>query len=72
MPQCVTVATTDDTCPPRGGALSRGAVAGERVTGPRHGAVFRLTSGAVLKPPAQAAVARYTVRGSGTPVEVAI
>jgi 3-phenylpropionate/trans-cinnamate dioxygenase ferredoxin subunit len=62
----------DDTCPHRGGSLSQGAIAGEQVTCPRHGAVFRITTGEVLRPPAQTAVAGYTVRVSGTNVEVEI
>jgi 3-phenylpropionate/trans-cinnamate dioxygenase ferredoxin subunit len=62
----------DDTCPHRGGSLSQGAIEGEQVTCPRHGAVFRVTSGEVLRPPAQTAVARYTTRVSGTNVEVEI
>ena len=45
---------------------------GEQVTCPRHGAVFRITSGEVLSPPAQIAVASYTVRVSGKNVEVEI
>ena len=52
----------DDTCPHRGGSLSQGAIEGDQVTCPRHGAVFRITSGEVLRPPAQTAVAGYTVR----------
>jgi 3-phenylpropionate/trans-cinnamate dioxygenase ferredoxin subunit len=47
----------DDTCPHRGGSLSQGAIEGEQVTCPRHGAVFRITTGEVLRPPAQTAVA---------------
>jgi 3-phenylpropionate/trans-cinnamate dioxygenase ferredoxin component len=62
----------DDTCPHRGGSLSQGAIAGEQVTCPRHGAVFRITTGEVLRPPAQTAVAGYTVRVSGKNVEVEI
>ena len=62
----------DDTCTHRGGSLSQGAIEGEQVTCPRHGAVFRITSGEVLRPPAQTAVANYTVRVSGQNVEVEI
>jgi 3-phenylpropionate/trans-cinnamate dioxygenase ferredoxin component len=62
----------DDTCPHRGGSLSQGAIEGEQVTCPRHGAVFRITTGEVLRPPAQTAVAGYTVRVSGKNVEVEI
>jgi 3-phenylpropionate/trans-cinnamate dioxygenase ferredoxin component len=62
----------DDTCSHRGGSLSQGAIAGDQVTCPRHGAVFRITTGEVLRPSAQTAVAGYTVRVSGTNVEVEI
>jgi 3-phenylpropionate/trans-cinnamate dioxygenase ferredoxin subunit len=62
----------DDTCPHRGGSLSQGAIAGEQVTCPLHGSVFRITTGEVLRRPAQTAVVGYTVRVSGTNVEVEI
>ena len=56
---------------PRGLAVL-GRREGDQVTCPRHGAVFRITTGEVLRPPAQTAVAAYTVRVSGKNVEVEI
>lgn len=62
----------DDTCPHRGGPLSEGSIEGEQVTCPWHGAVFEITSGEVVSPPARDGVARYPVRVEGTNVEVEI
>jgi nitrite reductase (NADH) small subunit len=42
----------DDTCTDRGGPLSEGMVVGAELTCPWHGAVFDVTSGAVLGAPA--------------------
>ncbi len=39
---------------------------------PWHGAAFELTTGEVVDPPADEAVARYTVRVSGEDVEIEI
>jgi nitrite reductase/ring-hydroxylating ferredoxin subunit len=60
----------DDTCTHRGGPLSEGMVAGREVTCPWHGAVFDVTSGAVLGAPAPRDVARYDVRVEGGDIEV--
>jgi nitrite reductase/ring-hydroxylating ferredoxin subunit len=60
----------DDTCTHRGGPLSQGEVAGKEVTCPWHGAVFDITSGAVLAMPAPRHVARYNVRVEGEDIEV--
>ena len=60
----------DDTCTHRGGPLSEGMVVGTEVTCPWHGAVFDVTSGAVLGAPAPRDVARYTVRVNGEDIEV--
>jgi nitrite reductase/ring-hydroxylating ferredoxin subunit len=62
----------DNTCTHRGGPLSEGMVEGPEVTCPWHGAVFDVTSGAVLGPPAPRDVASYAVRVEGEDVEVAI
>jgi nitrite reductase/ring-hydroxylating ferredoxin subunit len=60
----------DDTCTHEGGPLSEGMLVGEEVTCPWHGAVFNVTSGAVLGPPAPRDVAHYAVRVTGDDIEV--
>jgi ferredoxin-NADP reductase/nitrite reductase/ring-hydroxylating ferredoxin subunit len=55
----------DDTCPHQGGPLSEGALNGQVVTCPWHGAEFDVTTGAVLSPPAGHGVATYPVQRSG-------
>ena len=60
----------DDTCTHRGGPLSEGMVVGREVTCPWHGAVFDVTSGAVLGAPAPQDVVRYAVRVTGEDIEV--
>ncbi len=60
----------DDTCTHRGGPLSEGALGGRAVTCPWHGAVFDVTTGEALGPPASKGVARYNVRVSGEDIEV--
>ena len=62
----------DDTCTHRGGPLSEGMLVGTEVTCPWHGAVFDVTSGGVLGPPAPKDVARYAVRIEGDEIEVEI
>jgi len=62
----------DDTCTDRGGPLSEGALGGEEVTCPWHGATYDLTTGEVLGPPAPKGVARYNARVEGDDVEVEI
>jgi nitrite reductase (NADH) small subunit len=60
----------DDTCTHRGGPLSEGMVVGTEVTCPWHGAVFDVTTGSVLGPPAPQDVARYPVRIEGDDIEL--
>lgn len=62
----------DDTCTHRGGPLSEGNLAGNEVTCPWHGAVFDVTTGDVVSPPAQRGVASFPVRVQGDDVEVEI
>ena len=62
----------DDTCTHRGGPLSEGDLNGNQVTCPWHGAVFDVTTGEVLRPPAPSGVSRYTVRVEGGDIEVEI
>ena len=61
-----------DTCTHRGGPLSEGMVVGTEVTSPWHGAVFDVTSGSVLGPPAPQDVAHYAVRVEAEDIEVEI
>jgi nitrite reductase/ring-hydroxylating ferredoxin subunit len=62
----------DDTCTHRGGPLSEGELTGTEVTCPWHGAIFDLTTGKVLGPPATKGVTRYNVRVSGSSIEVEV
>lgn len=60
----------DDTCTHRGGPLSQGVLDGKQVTW--HGAIYDVTTGEVLGPPAPEGVARYNVRVEGENIEVEI
>lgn len=62
----------DDACTHRGGSLSEGEIEGEQVTCPWHGAIYNITSGQVLSPPAPQGVASYPVRVEGTDIEVEV
>ncbi len=62
----------DDTCTHRGGPLSEGGLDGKEVTCPWHGAVFDVTTGEVLGPPAPKPVSRYDIRISGNDIEVKV
>jgi 3-phenylpropionate/trans-cinnamate dioxygenase ferredoxin component len=62
----------NDTCSHQGGPLSEGDLNGKQVTCPWHGAVFDVTTGEVLGPPAPEGVARYNVRVSGNDIEIEI
>jgi len=62
----------DDTCAHRGGPLSEGMLVGNEVTCPRHGAVFDVTTGDVVGPPAPRSVISYRVRTENDDVEVEI
>jgi nitrite reductase/ring-hydroxylating ferredoxin subunit len=62
----------DDTCTHRGGPLSEGVLDGKQVTCPWHGAIYDVTTGEVLGPPAPKGVARYNVRAQDTDIEVEI
>ena len=62
----------DDTCTHKGGPLSEGELDGKEVTCPWHGAVFDVTTGEVLGPPAMEGVACYKVRVSGNSIEIEI
>ncbi len=60
----------DSRCTHVGGPLCDGEIDGTEVTCPWHGAVFDVTTGNVLGPPAAAAVTRYNVRVENDEVQV--
>src|SRR5467141_853861 len=60
----------DNTCTHVGGPLCEGELEGAEVTCPWHGAVFDVTTGQVLGPPAGVGVGRYSVRVDGPDIEV--
>lgn len=62
----------DDTCTHRGGPLSEGSLEGTEVTCPWHGAIYDVSTGEVVSPPAPKGVARYNVRVEGTDIEVEV
>ncbi len=62
----------DNTCTHVGGPLCEGEVEGIEVTCPWHGAVFDVTTGQVLGPPAPESVACYSVRVEGSDIEVEV
>src|ERR1700730_3897138 len=62
----------DNTCTHVGGPLCEGEIAGAEVTCPWHGAVFDVTTGQVLGPPAGQPVNRYNVRIEGSDIEVEV
>jgi nitrite reductase/ring-hydroxylating ferredoxin subunit len=62
----------DNTCTHVGGPLYEGEIEGSEVTCPWHGAVFDVTTGQVLGPPAGESVNRYNVRVEGSDIEVEV
>ena len=60
----------DNTCTHRGGPLAEGELEGDEVTCPWHGAKFKITSGAVLSPPAPQGVKSFPIRVTGNDLEV--
>lgn len=62
----------DNNCTHVGGPLCEGELNGTEVTCPWHGAIFDVTSGQVLGPPAGAPVSRYNVRVAGPDIEVEV
>ena len=60
----------DDLCTHDGGGLAGGAVEGDQVICPRHGARFCLRTGRALSPPAYEPVRSYVTRLNGGMVEV--
>ncbi|MBC7982875.1 MAG: non-heme iron oxygenase ferredoxin subunit [Candidatus Obscuribacterales bacterium] len=61
----------EDVCTHDGGGLSGGAVEGDKVVCPRHGAKFCLRTGAALTPPAYEPVTTYLTRIREGIVEIA-
>ncbi len=57
-----TVHAVGAECPHAGGDLSQGALCGDRVVCPWHKAVFSVSTGALLDPPAVDALPHYAVR----------
>lgn len=55
----------DDACPHAEGSLAEGYVDGHEVECPLHGALFSLTDGSVLGPPAEEGVRSYPVQVDG-------
>ncbi|BCG05144.1 benzene 1,2-dioxygenase ferredoxin (plasmid) [Paraburkholderia sp. PGU19] len=60
----------EDTCPHDGGILTGGAVEGDVVVCPRHGARFCIRTGRVLAPPAYEDLAVFPVRVEAGIVQV--
>lgn len=59
-------------CSHMGGPLAEGELEDTVVTCPWHGAMFDVTSGEVLGPPADDSVAKYEVRVRGGELQVAV
>ena len=62
----------DNSCSHVGGPLCEGEVDGSEVTCPWHGAVFDVTTGKALGPPASESLTRYNLRVVGADIEVEI
>ena len=61
----------EDVCTHDGGGLTGGAIDGDKVVCPRHGAKFCLRTGAALTPPAYEPVRTFATRINNGVVEVA-
>jgi nitrite reductase/ring-hydroxylating ferredoxin subunit len=62
----------DNNCTHVGGPLCEGEISGSEVTCPWHGAVFDITTGRALGPPAMEAVNRYNLRITDGKIEIEI
>jgi nitrite reductase/ring-hydroxylating ferredoxin subunit len=62
----------DNSCTHVGGPLCEGEIDGQEVTCPWHGAVFDVTTGRALGPPAAEPVSCYTLRVQGSDIEIEI
>lgn len=65
-----TVLAIEDVCTHDGAPLGDGAIEGDRIVCPRHGARFCLRTGAALTPPAYAPTACFPTRVVDGVVEV--
>lgn len=62
----------DNACTHSGGPLGEGALEGDEVTCPWHGAVFKIPTGEVVSPPAPTGVASYPVKVSGQEIQIEV
>lgn len=62
----------DNTCTHRGGPLGEGALSGDTVVCPWHGAHFNVKTGVVTSPPAPAGVRSFPVKVEGNDVLVEV
>ena len=62
----------DNACTHRGGSLGEGALSGDTVECPLHGAHFNVKTGAVTNPPARAGVRSFPIKIEGTDVLVEV
>jgi len=62
----------DNNCTHVGGPLCEGEIEGTTVTCPWHGAMFDITTGNVLGPPANEAICRYNVRIDGSDIQIEV
>jgi len=62
----------DNTCAHRGGPLGEGALSGDTVECPLHGAHFNVKTGTVTNPPARAGVRSFPVKIEGNDVHVEV
>jgi len=60
----------EDVCTHDGGILTGGALEGEQIVCPRHGARFSIKTGKVLAPPAYEDVATFPLRVEGGMIQV--
>ena len=60
----------DNMCTHEEASLAEGEISGYEVTCPLHGAKFDIRTGEVLGPPAYDDVVRYSVRVTGTDIEI--
>ncbi len=67
-----TILAIGATCPHAGGDLSQGALCGDRVVCPWHKAMFSISTGALLDPPAVDPLPRYDVRTADGQVFVSL
>jgi 3-phenylpropionate/trans-cinnamate dioxygenase ferredoxin subunit len=59
-------------CTHRGCHLAKGELDGTTVTCPCHGSMFDVTTGAVLRGPAEEPVGSYAVRVEGEEIQIAV